>query len=419
MELERYYLCIDMKTFYASVECAERGLNPFETSLVVADPARGKNALCLAVTPKLKRLGVKNRCRLSEIPKNIKYLIARPRMQLYIDYCAEIYSIYLDYFSPEDIHTYSIDESFIDVTGYLRSMKTDALSLAKKLMNEIANKLAIPSTVGIGTNLYLAKVALDITAKHTVSHIGFLNEELYKKTLWDHIPLTDFWMIGANTAKRLSSRGIFTMRDIALAPQEILYKLFGIDAELMIDHSLGKESCLMEDIKNYNSKSRSVSLSQILPRDYSYKEIETIIREMTLSGTYELTKRKVIAGKINLYIGYSWNYEGSYRKGIKITAPTALYSELLPYAIRLYEGIKNKNAPIRRVGISFGGIQSEDCYGYDLFSDFDEIRRERELNKTVLSLYGKFGKNSLLKGTDFLESAMQIERNKLIGGHNA
>ena len=298
-------------------------------------------------------------------------------------------------------------------------MKTDALSLAKKLMNEIANRLFIPSTVGIGTNLYLAKVALDITAKHTVSHIGFLNEELYKKTLWDHIPLTDFWMIGANTAKRLSSRGIFTMRDIALAPQEILYKLFGIDAELMIDHSLGKESCLMEDIKNYNSKSRSVSLSQILPRDYSYKEIETIIREMTLSGTYELTKRKVIAGKINLYIGYSWNYEGSYRKGIKITAPTALYSELLPYAIRLYEGIKNKNAPIRRVGISFGGIQSEDCYGYDLFSDFDEIRRERELNKTVLSLYGKFGKNSLLKGTDFLESAMQIERNKLIGGHNA
>lgn len=415
----RYYLCIDMKTFYASVECAERGLNPFETPLAVADPQRGKNALCLAVSPKLKKFGVKNRCRISEIPENIKYIIARPRMQLYIDYCAEIYSIYLDYFSPDDIHTYSIDESFIDVTGYLRSMKTDALSLAKKLMNEIANRLFIPSTVGIGTNLYLAKVALDITAKHSSSHIGFLNEEIYKKTLWNHTPLTDFWMIGSNTAKRLNDRGIFTMRDIASVPEEVLYKLFGIDAELMIDHSFGRESCLMEDIKNYKSENKSVSFSQILPRDYSYSELETIIKEMILSGTYELTKRKVISGRLNLYIGYSGKMTESYRKGIKIATPTALYSELLPYAIKLYKCAGNINIPIRRVGISFGNIQSEECFGYDLFSNFDEINREKNLNKTVLSLYDKFGKNSLLRGMDFLDCSMQKERNKLIGGHNA
>ncbi|MBQ3792204.1 MAG: DNA repair protein, partial [Clostridia bacterium] len=190
---ERTYYCIDMKTFYASVECAERNLNPFETGLVVADPSRGKNALCLAVSPKLKAQGIKNRCRLSDIPKSIQYEIALPRMQLYVDYAADIYSIYLDYFAPEDMHVYSIDESFIDATEYLPLYRTDRISLAKKLMNEIADKLHIPSTAGIGTNLYLAKIALDITAKKAADHIGFLDEERYRKTLWDHRPITDFW----------------------------------------------------------------------------------------------------------------------------------------------------------------------------------------------------------------------------------
>ncbi|MBQ9323567.1 MAG: DNA repair protein, partial [Clostridia bacterium] len=247
----RYYLCIDGKCFYASVECAERGLNPFETNLVVADPGRGRNALCLAISPKLKSLGVHNRCRLSDIPGNIKYEIALPRMQLYVDYCADIYALYLDYFAPEDIHVYSIDEAFIDVTNYLLMYDMDARQLARKLMNEIANKLRVPTTAGIGTNLYLAKIALDITAKKTRDHMGYLDEKTFRETLWDHMPLTDFWGIARGKVNRLSHYGIFTMRDIANADPELLYKVFGIDAELLIDHAWGRESCLMEDIKNY------------------------------------------------------------------------------------------------------------------------------------------------------------------------
>lgn len=246
---ENTFMCIDMKTFYASVECAERGLNPFEINLVVADLTRGKNALCLAISPKLKAQGVKNRCRLSEIPQGIKYEVAPPRMQLYIDYAADIYGLYLNYFDAADIHMYSIDESFIDVTGYLKTYDKTPKELAKFIMDEIANKLHIPSTVGIGTNLYLAKIALDITAKHTKDHMGYLNEELYKETLWDHKPITDFWMIAGGTAKRLEKNGITTMRGITNFPESLLYKLFGINAELLIDHAWGRESCRICDIK--------------------------------------------------------------------------------------------------------------------------------------------------------------------------
>ena len=214
-EKQRTYLCIDGKCFYASVECAERGLNPFETNLVVADKNRGKNALCLAISPKLKALGIHNRCRLSEIPGSIKYEIAPPRMKLYIEYCADIYALYLKYFAAEDIHVYSIDEAFIDVTNYLTMYGMDARQLALKLMNEIANTLHVPTTTGIGTNLYLAKIALDITAKKTRDHMGYLDEDTFRKTLWDHLPLTDFWGIASGKVNRLGHYGIFTMRDIA------------------------------------------------------------------------------------------------------------------------------------------------------------------------------------------------------------
>ena len=204
---QRVYFCIDMKTFYASVECAERGLNPFETNLAVVDENRGKNALCLAITPKMKAQGIKNRCRMSEIPKQINFIRALPRMQLYIDYAADIYEIYLNYFAPQDIYVYSIDESFIDVTDYLPMYNIDAVSFAKKLMNEIAAKMHIPSTAGIGTNLYLAKIALDITAKHSKDHIGYLDEDSYIKTLWNHRPITDFWQIAQGTERRLVASG--------------------------------------------------------------------------------------------------------------------------------------------------------------------------------------------------------------------
>ena len=234
MDKQRTYFCIDMKTFYASVECAERGLNPFNTNLVVADPARGKGAICLAISPKLKAMGIKNRCRLYEIPENLDCIIAKPRMKKYIEYAADIYEIYLDYVSKDDIHVYSIDEAFLDVTDYLPMYKMTAIQFAQKLMNEIAEKKHIPSTAGIGTNMYLAKIALDITAKHSKDHIGYLDEEKYKKELWDHKPITDFWQVARGISHRLEKYKIYTMRDVANENPELLYNIFGVNAELLI-----------------------------------------------------------------------------------------------------------------------------------------------------------------------------------------
>ena len=253
------YFCIDMKSFYASVECAERGLDPFETCLAVVDASRGKNAICLAISPKMKSLGIKNRCRISDIPPNVKYIAALPRMALYIDYAADIYGVYLKYVAPQDIHVYSIDESFLDVTRYLELCRTDAVSFAKFLMQEIERVCHIPSTAGVGTNLYLAKIALDITAKHEPDHIGVLTEETYCETLWDHRPITDFWMISGGTAKRLERYGVYDMHGITQLPEKLLYSIFGINAELLIDHAWGREPCMMADIKRYQSKSKSVS----------------------------------------------------------------------------------------------------------------------------------------------------------------
>jgi len=416
---ERAYLCIDMKSFYASVECAERELNPFETSLVVADISRGENALCLAITPKLKAQGISNRCRLSEIPKGTEYIVAAPRMSLYIEYAADIYAIYLDYFSPEDIYTYSIDETFIDVTHYLKMLGMDAVALAKKLMAEIMNKLHIPSTAGVGTNLYLAKIALDITAKKSRDHIGILTEETYRQKLWDHKPITDFWMISRGTKERLEKKGIFTMGDIAHTPEEILYKVFGINAELLIDHAYGREPCLISDIKNYKPKSKSVSFSQILPRNYNADEARTVVEEMTLHGSHELMKRRVITRKIWLGIGYSGQFNGTDNATIRMSVATALYSQMIPYVLSLFDKLVTENAPIRRLGISFCDVSDETCEGYDLFTNFEEVQKEKSREKAVLSLYERYGKNAVLRGTNFLSGATQKERNEMIGGHRA
>lgn len=231
---ERQYLCIDLKSFYASVECVERGLDPMTTDLVVADPEREKGTICLAVSPSLKAKGVKNRCRVFEIPEGMKYIMAPPRMQKYIDYAAEIYGVYLEFIAPEDIHVYSIDEAFLDVTHYLWLYDMTAKELAIKIMNEVYKKVGVRATCGIGTNLYLCKIALDITAKHSPDFIGFLDEKSYRETMWNHKPLTDFWRIGNGTAERLARYGIYTMGDIAHTPEDILYKWFGIDAEILI-----------------------------------------------------------------------------------------------------------------------------------------------------------------------------------------
>ncbi len=418
-EKQRTYFCIDMKSFYASVECAERGLNPFETNLVVTDEARGKNAICLAITPKMKAMGIRNRCRLSEIPDGVDYIRAIPRMQLYIEYSADIYGIYLNYFSPMDIHVYSIDEVFIDVSDYLKLYKTDARSLAKKLVNDIARTQSIPATVGIGTNLYLAKIALDITAKRTKDHIGYLDEETYKATLWRHKPLTDFWQVAKGTVDRLAKLRIFDMETLAKYPEEKIYKVFGVNAEILIDHAWGREPCLLQDIKNYNAKSRSVSFSQILPRDYSFDEAKIVVEEMALNGCHEMMKREVICGKVGLYVGYTFGSRESVGKSISMSATTNLYSIIREYAVAIFEQITDKSIPIRKLAINFSDVCGEECEGYDFFTDFENVKREKEREKTVLDIYTKYGKNSILRGTNYLGSATQRERNTFIGGHRA
>lgn len=414
------YMVIDMKCFYASVECAERQLNPFETCLVVADETRGKHALCLAISPKMKALGVKNRCRLSDIPKHIEYVIAPPRMQMYIDYAADIYAIYLDYFSPDDIHVYSIDESFLDVTHYLDSYRMTPKQLAKRLMNEIADKLHIPSTAGIGTNLFLAKIALDITAKHAKDHMGYLDEELFQQTLWDHEPLTDFWQIADGTVARLAKYGIRTMRGITQASEQLMYKTFGKDAELLIDHAWGRESCRMEDIKNYRAKTHSVSFSQILPRDYSYEDARIVMQEMILHGTHELMKRKVIASKVSIYVGYTYRATIPGSKGsIKLTSATAVNSLLQEAVMPIFDRIADRQTPIRRLAIAFENVVDEGCEGYDLFTDWHAVEREKARERAVMEINGRYGKNAVLRGTNYLKGATQRERNEMIGGHRA
>ena len=418
-EKRRTYLCIDMKSFFASVECAERGLNPFETNLVVADESRGKNALCLAITPKMKALGIKNRCRIGDIPKHIKYIVAMPRMKKYIEYNGDIYEIYRKYIDREDIHTYSIDEAFIDCTDYLPIHNKTPKEFAKFLINEIANKTHIPATAGIGTNLYLAKIALDITAKKAPDHIGYLDEELFRETLWTHRPITDFWGIASGTANRLAKLAIYDMRGVANCPEELLYKRFGINAELLIDHAWGRESCTMKDIKSYKSKSKSISSSQILFKDYSFSEAAIVMAEMTLAGCHRMMSEHVITKGISIYVGYSKDIIPPTGGTVKMHESTSLYSIIHKYVDKLFQDTTNKTVPIRRLGICFNHIMDEGCEGYDLFTDFDKVEREKKLEHTVLDIKGKFGKNAMLRAIDLQEGATQITRNKYIGGHNS
>ena len=417
--MDRTYLCIDMKTFYASVECAERGLDPFETPLVVADVTRGKNALCLAVSPRMKALGIRNRCRLSDIPNGLEYIIADPRMQKYIDYAADIYALYLNWFDAADMHVYSIDESFIDATEYLTMYRTDGPRLAQRLMHEIAQKLHIPSTAGVGTNLYLAKIALDITAKHAPDHLGYLNEEIYREVLWDHRPLTDFWQIARGTAARLEHRGIITQHMIAQAPEELLYKIFGVNAELLIDHAWGRESCRMEDIKQYRSRSKSVSFSQILPRKYTFAEAETVIREMAEQGCRELIKRHAVADKISVGVGYADEAYAPTHAGVKLNARTARSSQLVPAAVRAYRAAAMPDRLVRRLGVCFPDIADENLAAYDLFTDIEAAERETRGERAALAVTERFGKNALIRGTSLKQEATARERNTLIGGHRA
>ncbi len=414
------YLCIDLKSFYASVECVERGLDPMTTDLVVADPERTDKTICLAVSPSLKAKGVKNRCRVFEIPKDIKYIMAQPRMQKYIDYAAEIYGIYLKYIAPEDIHVYSIDEAFIDVTNYLWLYKMTVKELAIKLMNEIYEKVGVRATCGIGTNLYLCKIALDITAKHSPDFIGYLDEEKYKATMWNHKPLTDFWRIGKGTAERLARYGIFTMGDIAKAPEEFLYKLFGIDAELLIDHAWGRETTTMQDIKNYKAKSNCLTSGQVLMRDYTFLEARLIVKEMLDLICLDMVSKKLFTDSVSIYVGYSNSLDVSGAKGTAhISVKTNSDSLIIPEVTALYDRIVNPEYPVRRIIINCNRV-TEDT-GAEQMTMFSEVDtdKNRKIQETVLKIKSRFGKNSILKGMNFQDAATTRERNRQIGGHKS
>lgn len=412
------YMCIDLKTFYASVECVERKLDPFNTNLVVADESRGKGSICLAVSPKMKMLGVKNRCRLFEIPKNIKYIIAKPRMNKYIEYSANIYSIYLKYVDKQDIHVYSIDEAFLDVTSYLKLYNMSCLELAKKILNDIYDKYKLTATCGIGTNLYLAKIALDILSKHSVTNIDWLDEKKYIKKLWHHKPLSDFWQIGNGIEKRLNKLNIYDMCDIANSDHKKLYKEFGINAELLIDHSYGKESCTMKDIKNYKSKSKSISSSQILFEDYNFSDARLILKEMVEQKSLELVEKDLETYSIKLYIGYSKDIIKSTGGSRKLSNPTNVYSKLIKEFLELYDKTTNRIYPIRRIGIAFCKLYEKEYEQIDLFVDLNSIKKEKNLEKTIYKLKQDMGKNVILKGMNLQEKSTAKLRNTLVGGHN-
>ena len=413
------YLCIDLKTFYASVECVERKLDPFSTNLVVADETRGKGTICLAVSPKMKMLGVKNRCRLYEIPPNIKYIIAKTRMKKYIEYSANIYAIYLKYLSKDDIYVYSIDEAFLDVTNYLKLYKMDEVELAKTILKDIYNTYGLTATVGIGTNLYLAKVALDIMSKHTPTNIGYLDEELYKRKLWHHKPLTDFWQIGRGIEARLNKKRIYDMYDIAHTNPKILYKEFGVNAEFLIDHSWGKETCTIKDIKNYKTKNTSISSSQVLFEDYSFENARLVLKEMVELNSIKLVEKNLITDTIGLYIGYSKNIINSTGGSMKLTNYTNTYSDLMAYFLKLYDSTTNKTVPIRRIGVSFNRLVSDEAQQLSLFENQEKITKERKIELAISNIKQKLGKNAIVRGMDLENGATTILRNKLIGGHNA
>lgn len=413
------FLCIDLKSFYASVECVERGLNPLTTNLVVADPERSEKTICLAVSPSMKKLGVSNRCRVFEIPPNIDYIMATPRMKKYIEYSAEIYGIYLRYISKEDIHVYSVDEAFLDVTNYLKLYQMTPKELGIKILQDIENELGLIATCGIGTNLYLAKIALDITAKHSPDFIGILDEDSYKKLLWQHKPLTDFWRVGKGIAKRLADIGVFTMEDIAKTPEDKLYNMFGVDAELLIDHAWGIETTTMADIKSYKPKKNSFSSGQVLMRDYSKKECEIIVKEMADALCLELLEVNAFASSVSLHIGYSSRYEIEGSKGSKNFGTDTHSSKLVISTVeKLYNEIV-KDYPIRRVTITLNNVVYDAYVQYDFFTDLNEQEKEDKMQHAVLDIKKKFGKNSILRGINFEEGATMRDRNVQIGGHKS
>lgn len=454
---DRVYIAIDLKSFYASVECIDRGLDPLTTNLVVADASRTEKTICLAVSPSLKAYGIPGRARLFEViqrlkevrqqtGKEVEYITATPRMARYIEVSAEIYAVYLKYISPEDIHVYSIDECFMDVTNYLGLYQLSAKELAVKIILDVLKSTGITATAGIGSNLYLSKIALDIVAKHVEPdrsgvRIAELDELSYRRLLWNHRPLKDFWRIGSGIAKRLESSGLFTMGDIAEASlnnEDLLYKLLGIDAELLIDHAWGYEPCGMEEIKTYKPSTNSISSGQVLPYPYDFQKARIVVQEMTDLLVLELVEKGLVTDSLTLTIGYDRSNvdEGKYQgetvcdhygrevpKSAHGTANLGTASsstrKIIGAMLELYDRIASKDLLVRRVTVSANRLANESYEQMDLFTDPAELAKERKLQEAMLHIKKKFGKNAILKGINLEEGATTKDRNQQIGGHKA
>ncbi len=455
--MNRFFASIDLKSFYASVECVERGLDPLTTNLVVADESRTEKTICLAVTPSLKKLGLSGRSRLFEVEEKVRqiyertgekieYLIARPRMALYEKYSADIYGIYLNYISPEDIHVYSIDEVFMDLTDYLFYYQKNVRELVKLLLLDVCRQTGVTATAGIGTNLYLCKVAMDILAKHVQAdedgvRIAKLNEMSYRETLWDHRPLTDFWRIGPGIARRLERAGMFTMGDVARVSvwdEERLYQMFGIDAEIIIDHAWGYEPCTIKEIKEYRPRTNSFSSGQVLKCPYSAQKARIVVREMTEALVLELVEKKLAVPSLTLTVGYDRENvdRGSYHGEIHVDrygrqvpkaahgtanlgAPSASAKKITDAVLKLYDRIVDPNLLIRRITLNANHAETEQGLQLDLFSDLGQLEKERRMQNAMIGIQKRFGKNAILKGTNLQEGATMLERNGQIGGHKA
>ena len=487
------YIAIDLKSFYASVECVDRGLDPLNTNLVVADLSRTNKTICLAVSPALKTFGIPGRARLFEVEqkvkqlnlerkrkaKNIKgkshfldkiekdnevlidFIVASPRMEMYLEFSTEIYNVYLKYVSSDDIHVYSIDEVFIDVSNYLNTYRMDGHELALKMIKDIMAKTGVTATAGVGTNLYLAKVAMDIVAKHIPAdengvRIASLDERSYRKKLWGHQPLSDFWRVGKGYQNRLEKYNLHTMGDIArfsLNNDGLLYEEFGINAELLIDHAWGYEPCEMKDIKAYKSKNNSISSGQVLMEPYTFDKAKVVTKEMVDNLVLDLVEKGLCTDNVGLYVGYDIsndlnNYEGEIkndyygRRNIKpangsmqLKEFTSSIKIIMDAIISIYDQVVDKKLLIRRINISANRVipisqakEKTKVEQFDLFSDYQnyeenkekenkELKKEENLQKALIDIKNRFGKNSVLKGTNYEEGATGKDRNEQIGGH--
>ena len=493
---QHIYVAIDLKSFYASVECQERGLNPITTNLVVADSSRTEKTICLAVSPSLKQYGIPGRARLFEVVQKVKevnierkrkapnqaftgssyddialkknpdlelsYIVAPPRMSHYMKFSTNIYNVYLKWFSPEDIYVYSIDEVFIDITHYLQTYNMKARELVTKVIQDVYETTGITATAGIGTNLYLCKVAMDIVAKHVEPNkngvrIAGLDEMTYRKLLWDHRPITDFWRVGKGYSKKLGEHRIYTMGDIArvsIQNEELLYKLFGINAELLIDHAWGWEPVTIKQIKAYKPTTNSISSGQVLHCPYNFEQTKLIVKEMTELLTLDLVEKNLVTNQIVLTVGYdienltdpyiSNSYNGEItidRYGRKIPKhahgtinldhKTSSTKIIMEATMKLYERIMNKKLLVRRINITANNVVDEETAKQektfeqiDLFTNYQEKvekrkeeQTEKELQKAMIDIKKKYGKNAILKGMNLQEGGTTIERNGQIGGH--